>query len=256
MSKLVGRQIVYRPRDHWSRVDPSLGIEPAILRICKKVHDEAAPVLYGKNAFYFSVPDPCTRLFFRKTEPADELRLRCQCLWLFGYRQESWNRLFLEIQASLFAHFLYQIGKQNAALLTALRFLLEKPEGGEFDAGLTVGPAMNVVMQLLKHHVSGLHDLKVILMDHHDVIGYPIWFMIHGVRIRGSVLYSRHPWMAYCPSVETVMYDVLKGSIQKLSGLRRLGFGGFDRDPYVKRELEELEVGVVREASDEDVETR
>lgn len=243
-------QIIYRPRDHWCCVDPPLRLDPAILRTCQKVHDEAAPVLYGKNAFYFSLPDSCTRVYLRKTEPAHELRLRSQCLWLFGYREHSWHTLFLEMQASLFARFLHRIGRKNAARLTTLRFLIENPDWGEYDAGLTVGQAVTVVMQLLKIHVSGLQDLGVFLMVH-DLLPYQTWFLDDEKPVRPF----RHSWTPY-PPVESVVYDVLMHSEESLSGLKRLGFRGFDRDPYVKRELEKLEVRVFGDSSDENVKTR
>lgn len=35
--------------------DGSLHLAPAILRTCKRIHEEAAPVLYEGNAFHFSI---------------------------------------------------------------------------------------------------------------------------------------------------------------------------------------------------------
>ena len=203
-------------------MDPPPRLEVTLLQLCRQIHDEAAPVLYGKNAFYFSIPKSCARVGF-STEPADELRLRAQSLWLFGYREHSWHTLFLELQASLFARFLHSIGRENAARFTTLRFLLDKLVEGKYDANLTVDPAVNVVMQLLKIHVSGPRDLGVVLMiyDKYE-------------KLVGAFC---NPWTVR-PMVELVVYDVLRHSVERLSGLKRLWFRGFDRDPNVKRELE------------------
>ena len=255
MTELVGVQTTYRPND-LSRIRKfPVPVLPELLRTCKKVHEEAAPILYGKNAFYLSLPDLSTRGQLATTEPAEELRLRSQCLWLFGYRAENWHKLFFEIQASLFARFLYKIGKANAARITTVRILVDDPLEGAGRSGPMIGQAMNVVCHLLHRHVPGLRDLSIVLMVD-DLMLYSTLFRFMDYKEPnndGDRPY-RTSWNPY-PSVELVLYQIMQDFIPKLSGLKRLRFQGFGRDPFIKKELEKLEVGGVTETEDKNVET-
>ena len=242
MFELVGMQTAYRPGDPYWFGDLPLELAPAILQTCKTIHDEAAPILYGQNAFYVSLPDLCTRTALDTTDPAEELRLRSQCLWLFGYREVAWPTLFFEMQASLFARFLHRIGKENAASLRTLRFVALDDDCVGYKDGPTIGKAMNVVFQLLHIHVPGLRDLSVILKVY-DIRPYSNWFEIEEElkSDKESKGPYHHAWTPY-PTVESVLYDILRNAVPKLLGLRYLDFKGFERDPYVKRELEKFEI--------------
>lgn len=222
MSEVTGTKTNYCLGDRYCRGYPELGLAPAILRTCKEIHDEAAPILYSRNVFYFPIPDQFRTAGFTRAGPAEELRLRSQCLWLFGYRDEAWHTLFFEIQASMFARFLHMIGKENAARLTTLRFLLGDPttDGGRY--GPKTGQVMKVVMQLLYMHVPGLRDLNMLLVVNDRAPYHTLW--------------TPHP------TVERVLYDVLKEAVRNLPELKHLEIKGFGRDPGVKRELKALEV--------------
>ena len=75
MFELVGMQTTYRHDDlHWCG-DLPLGIAPEVLQTCKTIHNEAAPILYAKNAFYFSLSDECTRGQLYIPAPTEGLRL-------------------------------------------------------------------------------------------------------------------------------------------------------------------------------------
>lgn len=104
-----------------------------------------------------------------------------------------------------------------------------------------LGQTMNVVMQLLKLHVSGLRDLLIVLTD--DAL-FSYWCLNESDKdsereeqLRGL---RRPTWTSY-PPPETVLYDILKEDAPKLSGLKNLKFKGFGREPYVKKELQKLE---------------
>ncbi len=239
MFELVGMQTTYRPDDLSWCGDLPLGLAPEILQTCKTIHNEAAPILYAKNTFYFSLPDECTRGQLYTTAPAEELLLRSQCLWLFGYREVSWHTLFFEMQASLFARFLHRIGKENAASLTTIRILLLDDDSSYGEDDPTIGKALNVAIQLLHIHVSGLRDLSVIFKVD-DLIPYPRC-------IQSKEEFGRDPdpynlWWMPCLPPEFVMYEILKKEFRKLCGLKNLHFRGFRRDHYVMRELRKFEI--------------
>ena len=210
-----------------------LGLSPAILRTCKQIHGEAAPILYSKNTFQFPLLDPCLRWDLVVAKPADELRLRSQCVRLFVHSKKKWHKLFFELQTSLFARFLNSIGKENAAKLETLRFLLDSEIEVDSLEYSVMGPAMNAVMQLLVHHVPGLRNLSINLDGLDEDPEAPFQRVI------------THP------EPELAVYEVLKKTAKKLSGLKYLAFEGFEKNAHVNRELQKLEIGVVREASDD-----
>lgn len=237
MLELVG----VRTTSHWGNLSRrrriTVPVSTNILRTCKQIHNEAAPILYGGNTFYFGLPNPCTGIEPQVIEPAEVLQLDSQCLLLFGYRAESWHELLFAIQASFFARFLYQIGKENAARITTLRFVVRDLKASR---SLTTGQAMKVVTHLLHRHAPGLRDLRIILTTHFDE------------EPKNGVYRPYRVSKGAYPSVELVLHSILKNSVPKLSGLKRLEFQGFGRDPSVKEELARLEKGRVKESTDVD----
>ena len=254
MTELVGVQTPKCVDDMFKLRRLPVPISPELLRTCKKVHEEAAPILYGKNAFHFSLPDLATRAQLRTAEPAEELRLRSQCLWLFGYRAENWHKFFLEIQASLFARFLYKIGKENAASITTIRILVFDPHEEEGLSGPMIGQAMNVVCHLLHCHVPDLRDLSIVFMVDYNIRYSSFDFIEYEDPNNEGERPYLIPESPY-PTVELVLYHIMQDFIPKLSGLKRLGFQGFGRDPFIEKELEKLEVGRVTKVESKKVET-
>lgn len=239
VSGLVGSRRARHSQPFLSSWIP-LGLSLAILRTCKKIHDEAATILYGKNDFHLTVPDRYTRETLSSTEPAGELWLRSQCLWLFGYREDAWDKLFYEIQFSLFARFLYKIGKENATRLRTLRISIEQKPMYQGENSLVIDQTTNVVMQLLKLHVPGLRDLIMVLDDSCPYCGFN-HFDDNPVSDE-EPNDSRRPRWASNPSVEAVLFDALKKEALKLASLKNLTFKGFRREPWASYELVRLRI--------------
>ena len=99
---------------------------------------------------------------------------------------------------------------------------------------------MKVVTHLLHRHVPGLRDLRIILST---------WF---DEEPKNGVNRPYHVSQKQYPSVELVLHHILKDFVPKLSGLKRLEFQGFGRDPFVKKELAKLDKGRVKESADVD----
>ena len=135
---------------------PGVGLTPQILRTCRAIHREAAPILYGRNVFGFSPWEMCN--WWDPVLDAKEWWIKAKIFCRDIYRNPKNHRnerAFFPLRMSAFASSLQQIGKQNAATMKRLRFYQE------LFWAKRPGLAIEVNTLLLKYHVPDIQQIKL-----------------------------------------------------------------------------------------------
>ena len=138
---------------------PSISLTPQLLRACRAIHQEAAPILYGGNIFGF--------YFWREGKFWDS-EVQRQDWWIVTdnfcrdiYR--NWgNHCNEEALEALWtpglASFLHQTGQQNAASIKRMNFYQQR--SWTISQAKWHGWAIKVNTLLLKYHVPGIQQVK------------------------------------------------------------------------------------------------
>ena len=109
-----------------------------------------------------------------------------------------------------------RFGRRNAASLKTLGFLIEEPDGREGPP--ETRPMTEIIMRLIQYHMSSISGLTIVLeaVDEDEGIAY-----------EGN-------------EDEVAVREIIEETIQDFPKLKYLCFAGFDRYPFVARDLEKL----------------
>ena len=175
----IERRLTSHPDSTLGTADHSIGmgicrfVDPAILRTCRFVHEEARTVLYGKNEFRFTVRG---HSYSSHNRAKLESVFREQCDDIFKYNERDWLRSdgpFLLSNAPL-ARFLNKIGARNAAslrvveLLVDCRYVCTSREAT--DLLVRHMPALKTVRVLLQGWISYEKDVILDRLHKQDVV--------------------------------------------------------------------------------------
>ena len=224
-----------------------IGLTPQTLRICKTIHQEAAPILYSINLFQFQLGES---LLSSKPNILRQERLEYLRRKLYQDPAELWGVNDHEsLICSPFAVFLRQIGQRNAASLKRLKFV-GGINGRWIDPmGQQAGAGIEVFTQLLKHHVPGVRQVKICRgPDQWDEFEDGI-FGVEDVLEDEAV--SPAPWDIFTgcvpslhlarPDEQSVMCEAIEELVEKVTWLKRLSVTGFGHGSPASRKIEELE---------------
>jgi len=130
------------------------GLHPAILATCRTILREAAPILYGKSQFSFSLGE----LDLGRLDIPSRLKSAVERFYTFSAKHGRWpHNTPPALAGSEFAAFLLTIGPTNAALVTSLQLSSLEPVGFEDQ--------LPIIIALVAHFCQGLRDVCVHLTD-------------------------------------------------------------------------------------------
>ena len=251
-----------------------IGLTPQILRICKSIHQEAAPILYSMNLFQFK---PGKSLLSSKPNMLRQERLEYLRRKLYQDPAELWGVNDHEsLICSPFAVFLRQIGQRNAASLKRLKFVGGINGRGIDPMGQQAGAGIEVFTQLLKYHVPGARQVKIcrgpdqwdefedgifevedgilevedgILEVEHmledEAVSPALWDILEDEAVSPALWYMCTGCVPSLhlarPDEQIVMCRAIEELVEKVTWLKRLSVTGFGHDSPVSRKIEELE---------------
>ena len=225
-----------------------IGLTPQTLRICKTIHQEAAPILYSINLFQFRIGEAplSSEPNILRQERLEYLRRK-----LYQDPAELWGVNDQEsLICSPFAVFLRQIGQRNAASLKRLKFVGGINGRWADPMGQQAGAGIEVFTQLLKYHVPGARQVKICRgPDQWDEFEDGIFEPVEDVledEAASPVLWDIFPGcvpplLSARPDEQNVMCRAIEELVENVTWLKRLSVTGFGHDSPASRKIEELE---------------
>ena len=148
-----------------------IGLTPQILRTCRAVHQEAGPILYGRNVFGFPLWNLRSAWHLELQRQDWRIEAETFCRDIYQNPEKHWNEneKFLQALGILgFTSFVQQIGQQNTVSMKRLRFDhylgfstgLSWTTKAAQEATQCYGWAIEVITLLLKYHFSGIQQIK------------------------------------------------------------------------------------------------
>ena len=216
-----------------------IGLTPQILRVCKTVHRDATPILYGENVFQFQLIKRQISWNPVTTGLDDSKNL---CRELPQNSMGRWNDEAPDFSHdSTFAVFLREIGQQNAASVKNLKFVEKKVDNRAHAQ--QAGQAIQATTQLLKSHAPGVCQVKIGLgRDHWD--GFeegpfkPVIFTSTLVCLKG--LFPDYVRTIH-PEEQETMYKGMADMVREITWLKQLSVTGFDKDDPAYQKLQDLQ---------------
>lgn len=224
----------------------SIGLTPQILRVCKAIHRDATPILYGENVFQFRLKEGQTPSN-RGSTGLNDFESFCREL-----RQDPMGRWIDEapdaLRDSTFAVFLRKIGQRNAASIKKLKFVEEEAHKRAYDQ--QAGRPIQAITHLLKSHVPDVRQVKICRgCDHWD--GFedgpfkPVDFEPERLVSSCRVISCWDELPDLVPDVrrgeQEAMYKATADLVREITWLKQLSVTGFDEDDPAYQKLEDLQ---------------
>ena len=228
----------------WYRI----GLTPQVLRTCRAVHQEAAPILYCENVFGFSL---CNHVEFWHAKP------KRQDLWneaenfcrdIYRNSGKRWDEKGLySLRTSGFVPFLQQIGPKNAASMKRLKFYYKWSRIAKTQWH---GWAIEMNALLLKYHVPGIQQMKICYGSYHDSMDWDDFEngLFEPVEVgMKECLNLRLPWefFALDPINEVLGQEVIckaiENMVKEVHWLQHLRVTGLDEYDQIRQRIENLQ---------------
>ena len=225
--------LIRGPLRFWLFGDHSAEVQSCILRTCRKIHDEVAPLIYRKNGWYFHVPESFSEELW---EPPTVAGIQSKCAQLFDYDKD---KLPSVLRRNSFAHFLNQIGRKNAANLIRVCCRIDAYPPSWEDTRPHLFCTMKIILLLLQLHTPCLKELT---------------FSFRFECCNFSAMFDRMD-LGMSPGQDAknmpeVVWDALHESRGLFAKLKKLELCGFQPGSIIEAKAKKMEIRTLPDASD------